>query len=155
MEKAALRVEAADLEEESSDAASIGAYPLEPWSTYVPNLVVVCSTVAPVILQSGAVQASATQSSSVQLEIFGQNMSCIARTYIFCCTDSTLRDLTETRVSLGAEEVFRVDCPVKSAENLNALVVVATAVPPLLVAKILREPPSALAFVDLPEATTT
>ncbi len=99
MEKATLRVEAADLEEEVSDVASI-TNPLEPWSTYVPNLVVVCSTVAPVILQPGAVQASATQSSSVQLEIFGQNMSCIARTYIFCWTDSTLRDLTEKRVSL-------------------------------------------------------
>jgi hypothetical protein len=58
-------------------------------------------------------------------------------------------------VSLGADEVDRVDPPLKSALNLNAVVVVVTSAAELLLARILREPPAAFAFVDLPEATTT
>ena len=113
-----LRVDAADdWEEELLSLSTMTTNPLEPWSTYVPNLVVLCSTVAPVILQPGAVHASSTQSASEQLAIgFGQNMRFIVeRKDIFCCTDSTLRDFTETRLSLGADEVCRVDAPVKSA----------------------------------------
>ena len=117
----------------------------------------VCSTVAPVILHSGAVHASATQSGSVQLTNgFGQNMRFfVERTDILGCRGSTLRDLIETRESLGADEVCRVDAPVKSAVNLNALVVVATSLPALFLAKIPRDPPLAFALLDVPEATTT
>ncbi len=130
----------------------------EPWSTYVPNFLVLCSTVEPVILQSGAVHASSTQSVSVQLAIdgFSQNMSFgVARTDILGCRGSTLRDLIETRESLGADEVFRVDAPVKSAVNLNSLDVVLTTLPVLLNAEILKDPPLAFALLDVPEATTT
>ena len=74
---------------------------------------------------------------------------------IFCFKDFSLRDLTETRVSLGADEGCSVDAPVKSALNLNAVVVVVTSAAELSLAKILRNPPAAFAFVDLPEATTT
>lgn len=84
MAKAALRVEAADdFGVEVSDGAWIS---FEPWSTYVPNFLVLCSTVAPVILQSGAVHVSSTQSASVQLAIdFGQNMSfAVERKATFC-----------------------------------------------------------------------
>lgn len=133
-------------------------YSLEPWRTYVPNFFVLCSTTVPVIVQSGAVHVSATQSASaVQLAIgFEQNMRLIVeRKDIFCCKDSSLTDLTETRVSLGAEEVCRVDPPLKSALNLNAAVVVGTSAAELLLARILREPPAAFAFVDVPEATIT
>jgi hypothetical protein len=162
-DKATLRVEAAD--DLVSDVPSpppppppSTTYSLEPWRTYVPNFFVLYSTTAPVIVQSGAAHVSATQSASaVQLAIgFEQNMRLIVeREDIFCCKDSSLTDLTETRVSLGADEVDRVDPPLKSALNLNAVVVVATSAAELLLARILREPPAAFAFVDLPEATTT
>jgi hypothetical protein len=164
-DKATLRVEAAD--DLVSDVPSppslpppssaTTTYSLEPRRTYVPNFFVLCSTTAPVIVQSGAAHVSATQSASAQLAIgFGQNMRLIVeREDIFWCKDSSLRDLTETRVSLGADEVDRVDPPLKSALNLNAVVVVATSFAELLLARILREPPAAFAFVDLPEATTT
>jgi hypothetical protein len=165
-DKATLRVEAAD--DLVSDVPSppplpppssaMTTYSLEPWRTYVPNFVVLCSTTAPVIVQSGAAHVSATQSASaVQLAIgFEQNMRLIVeREDIFCCKDSSLRDLTETRVSLGADEVDRVDPPLKSALNLNAVVVVGTSAAELLLARILREPPAAFVFVDLPEATIT
>ena len=82
-DKATLRVEAAD--DLVSDVPSpppssaMTTYSLEPWRTYVPNFVVLCSTTAPVILQSGASHVSATQSASeVQLAIgFEQNMRLI------------------------------------------------------------------------------
>ena len=165
-DKATLRVEAADdlVPDVPSPpplpppSSAVTTYSLEPWRTYVPKFFVLYSTTAPVIVQSGAAHVWATQSASaVQLAIvFEQNMRLIVeREDIFCCKDSSLRVLTVTRVSLGADEVCRVDPPLKSALNLNAVVVAATSAAELLLARILREPPAAFAFVDLPEATTT
>jgi hypothetical protein len=86
----------------------VEVYPSEPWSTYVPNLVVLCSTVAPVIL----LPDTATQSASVQFETgFAQYISCISeRTVIF----GNVVDLTKTR---PADKVVRVGAPVKSTVN--------------------------------------
>jgi hypothetical protein len=116
--------------------------------------VVLCSTVAPVIL----LPDTATQSASVQLAIdFAQNMSCIsARTVIFGCGDTASADFTKARMSLGAAKVVaRVDAPEKSTVNWNCSVVTEIAAPEASEAVTLKDPPLALALVDLPVAAVT
>ncbi len=93
-----------------------------------------CSTVAPVILQSGEVHVSATQSASVQLANgFGQNMRFIVeRKATFCSRDSAFENEDKMRKSLGADLTSSVGFPVKSATNLNGVVVVSMAAPEAL-----------------------
>lgn len=134
-------------------ATSVETYPSEPWSTYVPNLVVLCSTVAPVIL----LPETATQSASVQLAIdFAQYMSSIAaRIVIFGSGCSASADLIKTRALLGADCVVRVDAPEKSTLNTNACAVVEMASPEPSTANTLKDPPLAFALVALPVEAIT
>jgi hypothetical protein len=87
--------------------------------------------VAPVILQSGAVHVSATQSASTQSAIgLGQNMRfMVERKATFCSRDSALVDEDKMRASLGADFTSSVGFPVKSATNLNGVVVSVMAAP--------------------------
>ena len=130
MDKATLRVEAAD-DLVSLVVSPSTTYPLEPWRTYVPTLPMLWSTVAPVILQSGAVHVSATQSASTQSAYgFGQNMRFIVeRKANFCSRDSALDDEDKMRESLGADLTSSVGFPVKSATNLKRVLVSAIADP--------------------------